>query len=202
MTTYYTQVPTLEMRVAASALIVIGKVGKGVSRQVDYYGNEPFVRTTYEVTVQQVLKGALEQKVIRVEVMGGESEKIATPLRAPMRENCSLLLILVRQVGTDVFVPYFGSAFPLKPKGRIVLGPQAAETLSSQVAPIKGGSIGLDRLRVVIKAVAKAQAAERKAAETMMAGHVLPPVLEMPLGSDGGGEPSAPQAGEQRKSRN
>lgn len=202
MTTYYTQVPTLEMRVAASAVIVIGKVGKVVSTHVDYYDHEPFVRTTYEVTMQEVLKGALEQKVIRVEVMGGESEKIATPLRTPMRENNSLILMLVPQVGTDAFVPYFSSVFPLEPKGQIILGPQAAETLSSQVAPIKGESISLDTLRVLIEVVAKAEAAERKAAETAMAGQALPPVLEMPLGFDGGGEPSVPEGGEQHKSQN
>lgn len=202
MTTYYTQVPTLEMRVAASHLIIIGVVGKIVGTQVDYYDHEPFVRSTYEVTVQEVLKGALEQKVIRVEVMGGEWEKVATPLRAPMHENTSLVLMLVPQAGADAFVPYFSSAFPLNPDGQIVLGPDAAETLSSQVTPIKGETISLETLHVLIKTVSEAEAAEAKAAETVMAGKALPPVLEMPQGFDGGGEPAAPQAGEQHKSPN
>lgn len=202
MTTYYTQVPTLEMRVTASTLIIIGTAGKVVGTQIDYYDHEPFVRTTYEVTVQEVLKGVLEQRVIRVEVMGGESKKGATPLHTPIYEGGLLVLILVPQAGSDAFVPYFKSAFPLNPDGQIALGPQAAETLSSQVAPINGESISLDVLRVLVTTVAEREAAEAKAAERAMAGQALPPVLEMPLGLHGGGEPSAPQAGEQHKSSN
>ena len=49
MTTYYTQIPTLEMRVTAAQLIVVGLVQKVTETHVDYYDREPFVRTTYEV---------------------------------------------------------------------------------------------------------------------------------------------------------
>jgi hypothetical protein len=201
MTTYYTQIPTLEMRVMACTLIIIGTVGKVVGTQVDYYEHEPFVRTTYEVTIQEVLKGALEQ-VIHVEVMGGESEGRATPLHMPMYEGSLLVLMLVSQAGSDAFVPYFNSAFPLNLDGQIALGTQAAETLSSQIAQINSESISLDLLRVLVTTVVEREATETSAAERAMAGQVLPPVLEMPLGFHGGGEPSEPQVGEQLKSSN
>lgn len=187
MTTYYMQVPTLEMRVAASPLIVIGVVGKVVGSRVDYYDHESFVRSIYEVTVHEVLKGVLEHKIIQVEVMGGKSEKVATALRAPMHEGASLVLMLVPEAEAYTFVPYFDSAFPFNTEKQIALGPQAAETLSSKIAPIKGDSITLDMLRVLIKTVSEAEAAE-----AVMTDKVLPPVLERPQGFNGGGEPSEP----------
>lgn len=198
MTTYYTQIPTLEMRVAATPLIVIGVVGKVVSSQVDYYDHEPFVRSTYEVTVHEVLKGTLEPTVIRIEVMGGESEKVSTPLRVPMHEGTSLVLMLVPEADAYTFVPYFNSVFPLNAERQIVLGPQAIETLSSKIAPIKGESITLDMLRVLIKTVSEAEAAETKAAELVITDKALPPVLEIPQGFNGGGESSEPQRDEQQ----
>jgi hypothetical protein len=196
MTTYYTQIPTLEMRVTASPLIVVGTVGKAVGKRVEYYDDEAFVRTTYEVDVQEILKGATERETIQVEVLGGESGNVVTPMRAPMREGASLVLALAPLPGDAPYVPYLGSAFPLDPDGRIALGPQAAETLSSQLARIEGDSITLDRLRALIETIAEVESAEARAAESEAAGR-QPPVTEMPLGFDGGGEPSAPQAAEQ-----
>lgn len=202
MTTYYTQVPTLEMRVAASPLIVIGVVGKVVGSQVDYYDHEPFVRSTFEVTVHKVLKGVLEQQIIRVEVMGGESDKAATPQRVPMPLGASLVLMLVPQGDDYEFVPYFGSAFSINAEGEIALGPQAIATLSSKMTPITSENITLDTLRMFIETVSEIEAAERKAAESVMTGQALPPILEIPQGLNGGGEPSEPQADEQHKSAN
>jgi hypothetical protein len=201
VTVYYTQVPTLEMRVAASTLVIIGVVGKVVRSQVDHYDGEAFVRSTYEVTVNEVLKGMMEQRVIHVEVLGGEAEKAVTPLSLPMQIGASLVLMLVPQ-DDDAFVPYFTSAFLLNSDGQISLGSQAAETLSSEVAPIKGDNITLETLRALIKTVFEMESATTKAAESVMTGQALPPVLEMPQGFNGGGEPSEPQAYEQNSSSN
>jgi len=196
MTTYYTQVPTLEMRVAASSVIITGTVGKIVDTQIEYYDHEPFTRTTYEVMVQEVLKGTLEHKVIRVEVMGGQTAQAAAAPQESMQEGAPLVLMLVPEEGRNTFVPYFSSAFPLVSEEQIELGPRA-ELLSSSAVSIKGGRITLDTLRRLIEAAAREEAAETKAAVAMMAGQPLPPVLEMPQGFRGGGEPSAPEIAEQ-----
>lgn len=202
MTTYYKQIPTLEMRVAAVPLIVTGTVGKVVSTLVDSYDHEPFVRTTYEVIVQKVLKGDLKQRTIQVEVPGGKSGTVVTPLGVPMREGGSFVMMLVPEAGEASFVPYFGSAFPLQQDGQVLLGPQAAKILGSHGAGSKSKSISLSALRALIAAVAKREAAEAKAAVAAGSGQPLPPVLEMPQAFGGGGEPAAPQAGEQPKSPN
>jgi hypothetical protein len=198
MTTYYTEVQTLDMLVAASPLIVVGAVGRVVDTVVDYYNQEPFVRSTFEVTVQEVLKGEPERKVIRVEVMGGEAQDVATPLRAPMREGAALVLMLAPAGEKDAYVPYFSSAFPLDQDGQVVLGARAAERLSSQVAPIAGETLPLDALVSVIQKVNEAQAAAPKAADDEVTGKEPPPVLEMPHAAAGGGVPSAPQPMEPR----
>ncbi|MFN0102835.1 MAG: hypothetical protein ACKV2U_12180 [Bryobacteraceae bacterium] len=202
MTTYYKQIPTLEMRVAASPLIVIGVVGKAVGSQVDYYDHEPFVRSTYEVAVHEVLKGVLKQKVIRVEVMGGESEKASTPSRVPMHTGSSIVLMLAAQADENVFVPYFSSAFPLSAEGRIELGPRVADTLGGNSSQFIGENITLDSLRALIEKVGEGEDAAGKVAASMMTGEALPPVTEMPQGFSGGGESSAPGTDERDKSAN
>lgn len=199
MTTYYTEIPTLEMRVAAARLIVVGVVGKVTGTQTDYYDHDPFVRTTYEVAVREVLKGEQKQKRIRVEVMGGKSGKVERPLAAPLREGAVLLLLLVPQPGSDAFVPYFSSAFPIEGDRQVLLGTGAAATLSSPNAPIKGNRISLEALRRLIKEVTKKAEAEKP--EPGLAGREYPPVLEVPVGFGGGGEPAAPERPEDLRAR-
>jgi hypothetical protein len=197
MTTYYKEVPTLEMRVAAAPLVLTGTVGRPVATTVEHYDGEAFVRTTYEVAVGDVLKGAGVAGTILVEVTGGEAGPYATPQAAPLREGVSLALVLGERSGQEAYVPYFGSAYPLEEDGTVLLGPEAPEGLSSDRLRIDGQRIELEELRGLVARVAAAGAAAAEAAATAGSGETgrrPPPVTEMPLGVEGGGQPGAPEA--------
>ncbi|OLF15976.1 hypothetical protein [Actinophytocola xanthii] len=196
MTTYYKEVPTLEMRVAAAPLVVTGTVGRPVATTVEHYDGEAFVRTTYEVMVTDVLKGSGVPGTILVEVTGGEAGRYATPQAAPLREGVSLALVLGARSGQEAYVPYFGSAYPLEDDGTILLGPEAPATLASERLRIEGQRIRLDDLRGLVGRVTAARAAAAEAAASAGSGEAdrrPPPVTEMPLGVEGGGQPGAPE---------
>jgi hypothetical protein len=191
MTTYYKEIPTLEMRVAAARLIVVGTIGKVVSTRVDSYNHEPFVRTTYEIVVKKTLKGAAKQRLIQVEVAGGKSGAVVQSMRIPMREGDSYVMILVPQTGEKPFVPYFGSVFPVQRDGKVLLGTQTRKILSGVGA--RDGSITLAALRALIRGVERREAAEAKAAMAVSPGQELPPISEIPTAFDSGGHPAKPR---------
>ena len=137
-----------------------------------------------------MLKGEKPHR-IQVEMMGGKAGNIEKPLAAPLQEGASVVLLLVTQPGSEAFVPYLGSAFPVE-NDQVLLGAGAAERLSNESVAIKGDRISLDALGGLIKNITKAEA---KSAEPGLEELQYPPVLEMPADFEGGGQSVAPDAG-------
>jgi hypothetical protein len=196
MTSYYDQVPSLEARVSAAPVIIVGRVGERVSVQIDHYQGEPFVRSTFEVEVRDVLKGQPTARKIRVEVMGGEAENVSSPLPGQVRNGATLVLMLVSDAESDTYVPYFTSAFPVDADGTVQFGPQAANKLASATEPLRDGQISVERLRDLV-ATTQRRDATSAAEEVSTEQADLPPapVSEMPGGVTGGGRNAAPEAG-------
>ncbi len=57
MTTYYNQIPPLDDRIRASELVVVGIVGNLLGTDVESYEGKDYVRSTFDVRIEQVLKG-------------------------------------------------------------------------------------------------------------------------------------------------
>lgn len=184
MTTYYNQVPTLNMRARAAELVIIGKVDKIIRTETETYENTTYVRTTFNVEIVESLKGKLRRKTLEVEVPGGSAESAETPMELPVREGQSLVFMLSDAGREGVWVPYLGSVFVLE--GTIVkLGKHAAEIAETKT---KAQDISLGDLRKVL-----AEAAKDEADDATPDLSEIPPVTELPSEAVGGGQFSRPE---------
>lgn len=194
MTTYYTQVPTLRMRVQAVPLIVVGRVARTLEQETEYHDNQPWVRRTVEIEVDEVLKGRVDTTRVAVQVLASDRDGAATPMTHATQEGARVVLLLSAGEKPGVYVPYLGSAFEVTADGRVRLGAFTADQL--EVAAVGASSdertVPLEVLRTRL-----AEAAARAGGEEVdVSEGVIPPLtLEMPTGHDGGGQPSAPDAG-------
>jgi hypothetical protein len=192
MTSYYNQIPTLAMRARAAVLIVVGKVGRALRTDVEQHEGKSYQRTTYEVSVERVLKGKLgegtEQHTIAVQVLGGEAAHDASPKDWVAPPGAELLLMLSEGILPGTYVPYLGSAFPISADGYLQLGDHAAEKIGL-LGATKSDGRGID-LQAVVRLVEEAVSEEAEAGEHHA---VAPgPVTEMPVGHEGGGKHATP----------
>jgi hypothetical protein len=202
MTTTYTGIPTFEERVVAATLVIIGRVEKVMDVTTDYRQEQPQVRTTFRVAVESILKGSLDSDNIEVKVAGGKTEAEETPWSVSLKEGDQVLLMLAPNYADhtpDVFVPYFGSSFPVTGEGNVELSEDVIKGLDKERAPVRRGRAKLSDLRVLVEEVVQRQAKE----VDLLAGQEpeefrrMPQreTLEMPQADLGGPSSSAPERG-------
>lgn len=186
MTSYYKEIPTLDMRTRAARVVIVGTIRGVLQTDTEFYEDQTYVRSTVDVEVEEVLKGKIEAQHIAVQVLGGRTERAETPLQLPMREGERMLLMLSEGDKEGIFVPYLGSAFPVK-GSRVKFGESAAEEPGAPRSPAAEPEVSLDDVR---RTVAKV---ERLRSEEEAPGRLEPaPVLEMPTGHEGAGQSGAP----------
>jgi hypothetical protein len=188
MTTYYTEIPTLSMRSRAAELVILGRVGRVIETKEEYHDGSPYVRTTFEVEVDQVLKGEPGEQRVAVEVLGGRAEKTETPMQVPVREGERMVLMLSPAAKEGVCVPYLGSAFVIE-ESRMLLGDHRAEKLGLPDEKEAPAALDLDELRRVVEEAVRTQPDERPVRDLSE----LPPVTELPDGLQAAGQPATPE---------
>ena len=200
MTTTYTEIPTFEERVVASTLVILGRVEKVLDVTTDYAMERPQVRTTFQVTIESVLKGKIDDQAIRVQIAGGKTDKAETPWSVRLKEGEPALLLLSPNYAhraPDVFVPYFASAYPVTPEGDVELSEEVAEQLANLDIPVKHRRARLaDVRRLVEVAVGRQEEQDALLAELEPADLRKMPyreILEMPQPDLGGARSAAPE---------
>lgn len=189
MTSYYKQIPTLAMRARAATLIVVGRLGKTLRTDIEEYEGKSYLRTTYEVRVERVLKGTTREQAIAVQVLSGETTHDAAPKTWFASAGGELVLMLSEGIVPGTYVPYLGSAFPMSDTGRLELGEHATEMIDSiGGTKVDERSVSLDTLARLIDEVVSEEVAAREQPAAVPA-----PVTEMPGGHEGGGKHSAPE---------
>jgi hypothetical protein len=204
MTTTYTGIPTFEERVVASTLVIVGRVEKVMDVTTDYRQEQPQVRTTFRVAVESILKGSLDSDSIEVKVAGGKTETEETPWSVSLKEGNQALLMLAPNYADhapDVFVPYFGSSFPITGEGNVELSEDVIKNLDKERAPIRRGKAKLSDLRRLVEEVVQRQAKEEDllARQEPEEFRRMPyrETLEMPQAELGGPRSSAPERGDE-----
>jgi hypothetical protein len=204
MTTTYTGIPTLEERVVAATLVILGRVEKVLDVTTDYRQQEPQVRTTFRVAVDSILKGKTDAEAVEVKVAGGKTEAVETPWSVALKEGDQVLLMLSPNYADhtpDVYVPYFGSSYPVTGEGEVELSEDVSKELDQKRVPLQRGRAKLADLRRLVDDVVQRQAKE----DDLLAGQEpeeyrkLPyrEIQEMPNASPGGPLASAPERGEE-----
>ena len=189
MTSYYTQIPTLQERVHATQLVIVGRIGKVIETETEYHDDKAYVRTTFEVMVESVLKGKVTDQRIAVQVLGGKSEQGETPMQLPMRDGGMIVLMLANAEKQGVFVPYLGSAFAVTPDLRVELRDVSIEKLDI-LDPIKSekGDLSLDELKKLVNEIVERGVQHDEPLRSEPA-----PIMEMPTGHKGAGQPGVPE---------
>ena len=130
MTTLTHQVPSLEDRVLASTLIVVGNVDEGPVGMPDYSTDPPQVHSHFRISVEQILRGRATSESVVVRVLGGQVDELRTEWTSTMREGERVLLFLTPYYAVDreedTFVPYFRSCFPVSAEGVVAMGESGA----------------------------------------------------------------------------
>jgi hypothetical protein len=197
MTSYYTPPQTLEDRVLSADTIIVGRVTGIVDQYTDYYDDKGFVQTLYTVSVEEVIKGRLTSKEIRIEVAGDN----------PLREGEQSVLMLAQDVGVhrdaDQFVVSFGGVFTLASDDSIQLQAVTPTTTLKPEQPVLEQTT-LSNLRELVQANTQLQAqavadkqafaAEIQNTESAV-GEDYP--QEMPQDSVGGGRSTTLSSGDE-----
>ena len=187
MTTSYDEQPTLEERIRASQLIVIGRVESIELLRRERVGEVDEQQAIAHVVVESVLRG--EQKARRLGVRFIlPADRRARARTRPLREGQRLALFLVPDVGhgarPNTFVAYL--------RGHYVL--------SNADSFLHGATrVSLRALRDSVRSVAAAETAEDRAwakYETALVNRrELPPITEVPESQFGSGPaPDRPAA--------
>lgn len=161
MTTTYTGIPTLEERAAAATLVILGRVEKVLDVSTDYRQEKPQVRTTFRVAVESILKGKIDAEAVEVKVAGGKTETDETPWSVRLKEGDQVFLMLSPNYADhtpDVYVPYFGSSYPVTGEGEVELSEDVSKELDQKRIPIQRGRAKLDDLRLLVEEVVRRQA--------------------------------------------
>lgn len=189
MTSYYTQIPTLDMRARATDLVIIGKVDRIIETDIETHENNTYVRTTFGVEIREILKGTVRGDHVAVEVLGGSTESSETPMQLPVREHETMVFMLSEAEKRGAWVPYLGSAFVVE-DSHVKLGEHAAQILGalegSAAAKI---DISLDDVRKIVADAVRSES-ENRAPDQL---EPLP-IREMPTGHNGGGQDGAPES--------
>lgn len=126
MTTLSHAVPSLEARVLAANLIVVGNVEEGPLSAADYTTDPPGVHSQFRVTIESALRGRAAGYSVTVRVLGGQVERLQTEWTSTMREGDRVLLFLTPYYAAereaDIFVPYFRGCYPVSADGSVTPG--------------------------------------------------------------------------------
>lgn len=197
MTSYYVQTPTLAMRAGAVELVVVARIGALQKTDVETHDGKAYVRSTFDVHIDEVLKGTPAAKHLAVQVLGGKAGDVETPMSLPLQVGDTMVLMLSGATEPGVYVPYLASAYRVEPNGHVALGARAAEVLGLHgAAAAADHGLTVEALRKLVGEVVRAQHDEEAAERAARAAGALPlPTLELPTGHDGGGRSSAPEGG-------
>jgi hypothetical protein len=200
MTTMYTGIPTLEERAVAATLVILGRIEKVLDVSTDYRQEKPKARTTFRVAVESILKGKIDADAVEVKVTGGKTESDETPWSQHLQEGEQVFLMLSPNYADhtpDVYVPYFGSIFPVTGEGEVELREGILRQPDKERIPIQGGRAKLDDLRRLVEEVVGRQAehdrllVEYEPEEFRKLPY--PEIQEMPIADFGGPRSSAPE---------
>jgi hypothetical protein len=188
MTTSYDEQPTLEERIQASRLIVIGRVESIELLKRERVGEVEEQQAIAHVVVDALIRGAEKTRRVGVRcILPAEGQ--ARARTHPFREGQRLVLFLVPDVGRDTrpstFVAYLRGHYALS---------------SADIFSHDARRISLKALRDSVRSVAAAEAAEGRAwakYETALVNRrELPPITEVPEPQPGPGPaPGRPAAG-------
>jgi hypothetical protein len=195
VTTHYDQVPSLEERVRASRLIVVGRVESVELLKRQQIGEIEEQQAIAHIAIRDVLRGEAKTRRIGVRFIAPSGAKARSGVH-PFRENQRLLLLLVPDVGRDArpntFVAYLRGHYPLS----------AGDSFTTEPAPVSEKHAGsktsratLRKLRELIRAVEAAETADERSwarHEPQLARRpALPPITEVPQSEHGAGPTQA-----------
>jgi hypothetical protein len=187
MATNYDTQPTLEERIRASRLVVVGRVESIELLKRERVGEVEEQQAIAHIVVDALIRGAGRTRRLGVRFIlpaGGQARARTHPLREGQR----LVMFLVPDVGRDArpntFVAYLRGHYALS----------NADTFSHDAR-----RVSLKALRDSVRSVAAAEAAEGRAWEKYETALVnrreLPPITEVPEPQSGSGPaPSRPAA--------
>jgi hypothetical protein len=158
--TLYTGIPTFEERSVAATLVIVGRVEKVVDLTTDYVLEQPQVRTTFQVSVESVFKGEIDDRTVNVQIAGGKSDKTETPWSVLLKEGELALFMLnpnYANQSPDVFVPYFGSCYLVSSNGDVQLSDDVAKQFANQKYSIENATVKLADLHRLVDEVVKRQ---------------------------------------------
>jgi hypothetical protein len=195
MSTSYDQRPTLEERVRASRLIVVGRVESVELLARERIGETEEQQAIAYVSVERVLRGDADARRVGVRFIVPGDRRSRTGTEA-LREGGQAVLFLVPDVGRgarpNTFVAYLRGHFPVTGTDAFV---------------VDGKRVGLKALGELVRTVEASAAAESERWATyereLLQRPVLPPVTEVPEPQSGVGPlPERPtRAGAARKGR-
>jgi hypothetical protein len=157
MTTFSHALPTLEGRALASNLIVLGTVEEGPESVPDYSTDPPQVHSTFQVAVEDTLRGRAPGASVSVRVLGGTVEHLRTEWTCSMRMGDRVLLFLTPYYAADreddTFVPYFRGCYPVSAEGVVMLDGRALlEAHAEAAAAGKRDTMSVEGVRTFIQA--------------------------------------------------
>jgi hypothetical protein len=152
MTTLSRAVPSLEARVLASTLIVVGTVEDGPVSIAEYSTDPPQVHSMFRVAVEDTVRGRAPGVAVVVRVLGGTVDELHTKWTCTMRAGDRVLLFLTPYYAADreedMFVPYFRSCYPVSADGVVELdGPGLLEARAGA-----GDTLTIDGVRSFVQA--------------------------------------------------
>lgn len=164
MSTTYDETPTFEERVKGAHLIIVGRVEKVVDERVDDTGDQPQVQTVFQVNVENVLEGQIDEASINVRVVGGSVENAETAWSVSMKEGERVLLMLAPDFGTErpknMFVPYFSTYYPVTGRGQVKLDERTAKELARKKISVEKATAKLSEIRSLISELAQSKVKE------------------------------------------
>ena len=162
--------------------MVLGRIGAVVATAEEFHDGSPYLRTTFAVEIDEVLKGQRPETRVTVQVLGGRTERDRDPhvgARAGGRADGAHALRCRPGRG---WVPYLGSAFVLQ-ESSVLLGDHPAEKLGIADEGEAPAALDLDELRRIVDDTLRDEA-EEPAVDN---GALPPPVTEQPDGVETGG---------------
>jgi hypothetical protein len=152
------------------------------------------------VRIESVLKGRIEDRDIRVQVAGGKTDRVETPWSVHLKEGKFALLMLTPNYAhhaPDVFVPYFGSSYPVSGEGDVELSEEVAKQLADQGIRVRYRTAKLVDLRRLVEEVIRRQEKQKarlvEQEPTEFRKMPYGEVMEMPQSESGGARSAAPE---------
>jgi hypothetical protein len=184
MTTHYDQVPTLEERVRASRLIVVGRVQSIELLKRERIGEIEEQQAIAHVAIVEVLRGAPKTRRVGVRFILSGGQQVRTGTR-PFREGQRVVLLLVPDVGRDArpntYVAYLQGHYALT----------AGDSFAIDTGATRSSRTTLKKLRGLIRVIAAEEAAESRSwarhEQQLVKRRVLPPITELPQPEYGSG---------------